>query len=340
MKKVRFGFTVLVILAFSLISCSSEGDIKQILGKTAIAPVFLDCRPVSPTEIAFTFSRPVRVLSLNFDTQLETKSIGEGEEVRISFTRPLEEGKKITADILVEDADRNSLNVIVPFRARNDRTPALVFNEIRTDYSNPRVEFVEFLALGPGNLGAMRLFIAHQSLDVPVYEFQPIEVKGGEYIVLHLRTVEEGCVDETGTDLTLSRGANASDTARDLWVPGNRKIIHRTNGLWLLDQDDRIIDAILMSENPDTDAANKTFAAAAEFLGRENAWLPRSGPRPHDGWVPDPASAVHTRGTTNTRTINRDESLPPERRAGNWYIAATGSASPGGPNSTRRHVVN
>ena len=146
---------------------------RQILGTSVAAPVFLDCRPISATEIVFTFSMPVRVVSLYFDTDIEAGTIGEGQEVTVTLARPLEEGRKITADILVEDSGRNSLNVIVPFRARNDRMPPLVFNEIRTEYSKPRAEFVEFHTLGPGNLGAMKLFIAGHSLTKPVYEFPP-----------------------------------------------------------------------------------------------------------------------------------------------------------------------
>jgi len=343
MKKAHFFFWF-PVLVFSACSCTTEGSIQQILGAKAEAPVFLDCRTVSSTEIVFMFSRPVRVISLNFDTALETKSIGEGREVKVTLTQPAGEGQKITADILVEDSDRNTLNVIVPFRSRNERLPALVFNELRTEYSKPKVEFIEFLALGPGNLGALRLFIAGYSLSRPAYEFAPMEVKAGEYIVLHLRTVEEGCVDETGSNLALSGGAEAQNDARDLWIPGNKKLLHKTDALWLLDQDDHIIDAVLLSENRDAewDRKNSSVASAAEFLGREKAWLPSSGNAAMDAvsadnWIPSPGDAVISAGTTTTRTICRDETIPPKRQAGNWYITATSSATPGKANSMKRY---
>jgi len=262
---------------------------------------------------------------------LEAESVEDGREVRISFARPPGEGRKITADILVEDSDRNSLNVIVPFRTRNDRMPLLVFNEIRFDNSSSskKVEFVEFKVLQGGNLGAVRLFVAYQSMTEPFYEFSPAEVKTGEYIVLHTRTVEEGCVDETGQDLGLSKGIDASITARDFWIPGNKKLLHNTNGLWLLDQDDKIIDALLLCETPDLSGVSvsliNAFSAAAKFLDSKKAWLP------------DSSKAVITGGTTNTRTLCRDENIPHERRAENWYITATSSATPGETNSTKRY---
>ena len=326
MKKAPFLFWF-PVLVLSACSCSTESGIQQILGTRAEAPVFLDCHPVSSTEIVFKFSRPVKVVSLNFDIALGTKSIENGREVKVTLTQPAGEGQKITADLLVEDADRNTLNVIVPFKARNDRMPALVFNELRTEYSKPKVEFVEFLVLGQGNLGALRLFIAGYSLVKPVYEFSPVEVQAGEFVVLHLRTLEEGCVDETGSNLALSGGAEVLDVARDLWLPGNKKMIHKTDALWLLDQDDRIIDAVLLSETCDTEWNKKdaATASAAEFFGREKAWSP------------NPADAIMTGGTTTTRTICRDETIPPARRAANWYITATSSATPGKQNNPKRY---
>ena len=335
MKKLISLLPVFVILAFS---CSTDRGIQQILGTSAEAPVFLDCRPVSATEIVFRFSVPVRLVSFNMDPARKAEASENGQELRICFNQALEEGKKFTVDILVEDTDRNTLNVIVPFRARNDRMPALIFNELRTEYSKPKVEYLEFYTPEPGNLGAIRLFIAGYSLSKPVYEFPPAEVKAGEYIVLHLRNIEEGCVDETGADLGLSRGTEASSEARDFWLPGSSKLFHKTDAIWLLDQDDRIIDAVLLSENPGAEWGQKqsAIAQAAEFLSQKKAWRPRTGDS-EEGWVPAPLDAVITSGTTNTRTICRDETLPSSPRAGNWYITATSCATPGKLNNPKRY---
>jgi hypothetical protein len=339
MKRIIFVLSFCLLFAFS---CSTEKTLQEILSSTAEAPVFLGSHPASPTEIVFNFSKPVQVILFHLDPDPgfdyhDSSKFEGGETVKVTLPQPLEAGKRFTVDILVQDSAQNTLNVITPFMARNDRMPAMVFNELRLDNNNPRVEFIEFIALKAGNLGALRLFIAHQSLTTPVYEFPSVEVKAGEYIVLHLRTVEEGCVDELGSDLSLSAGRDSHPNARDLWIPGNRKIIHTPNGFWLLDQDDKIIDALLVSENPVTDANNRTFIAAAEFLGLNNAWLPPSGDRPYPGWIPGPADAASTRGTTNTRTLCRDQSIPPDRRSVNWYVTVTSGNTPGFENNPRRH---
>jgi len=332
--------TVIFSAAFSALSCSTENALQQILGKSAEPPVFLDCRPVSSTEMVFNFSRTVNVKSLYFDPPLETKSIDGGEEVTVVFTRQLEEGKKVTADIIVEDGDMNTLNVIVPFRTRNDRMPPLVFNEIRTEYSKPKVEFLEFVSKGAGNLGAMRLFIAGNSVSAPVYEFPPVEVKAGEYIVLHLRTVEEDCRDETGANLALSGGTDAQSTARDFWLPGAKKVLHKTDAVWLVDQDDKIIDAILLSEKSDGKWSSDKVAEAADLLGGKKAWLPKAGsggnPLPSGSLLP--ADAVDASTATVTRTICRDEALAQKPSAVNWYVTANSSATPGVQNNSKRYV--
>ncbi|MDR0474602.1 MAG: hypothetical protein LBH43_13135 [Treponema sp.] len=326
-------------LVFSICSCSTstETAIQKILGDSASAPVFIDCRAVSSTEIVFSFSLPVKVIALYLDPDSELKSITDGQEVIVSLMQPLPIGEKITADILVEDEYRNTLNVLVPFRTRNDRLPNIIINELRTEYSKPRTEFIEFFTFSEGNLGALRLFIAGFSLTNPAYEFPPVEVKAGEYIVLHLRTLETGCIDELGDDLSLSDGTDALDTARDLWISGSAKMLHKTDAVYLIDQDEKIISAVLMSENPDLWWDKQYMAAAAELLGKQGAWLPPEG-EPGENYIPGPSEAVSTQSvkTAATRSVSRDESADDSRRAQDWYVSATSNATPGKPNSTKR----
>lgn len=332
---------VLLPAVLILSCCSSEAAIQSIMSGSATAPVFLECKAISATEIVFRFSEPVRMKSLYLDPSVEILSYIEGEEILITLSEALMEGARIIADILVEDGNRNTLNVLTPFRARNDRVPKLIINELRTENSSTtrNIEFIEFVAKSAGNLGALRLFLAGHSITQPVYEFPPVEVQSGEYIVLHLRSVE-GCVDETGNDLTLSGGTESCPEARDLWVPGNAKLIHKTDVVYLVDQDDKIIDAVLMSESAGPAWGKADLANAAGFLASQGAWFPRGTVSPPDAgsYALTPADALISTGTTATRTINRDETLVADGRPENWYITATSNATPGKPNSLRRYV--
>jgi uncharacterized membrane protein YgcG len=337
MKIYSFILGLLVpVLGFSAYSCSTEIAVEQVLGASTASPVFLSCRAISSTEVAFKFSEPVKVLSLNFEPNIEVDSIGEGADVSINLKQALGEGESLLADILVEDEGKNTLNVLVPFRGRNNRIPSLLINELRTESSTPKVEFIEMRTLGAGNLGALRLFIAGNSIQEPIFEFPPTEVGQGEYIVVHLRTVETDTVNETGADLGASAGTEALPEARDFWVPAVDKSFHKTDAVYLLDQDDKVLDCVVLSEKSDAGWSKEVFADAAKFLAEQSAWLPVNGSA---GMVPGPSDAVISAKTTNTRTICRDDSegAADTNKAADWYITASSNASPGKKNSTKRY---
>ena len=333
MKYFYFVFAGICIVFCTVCSCATGGDAAaQILGNSSEAPVFLSCKAVSETEINFRFSLPVKVISLRFSPAIQLESVEDGSTVRVIFSDGPGPGERITADLLAEDEDGNTINVLVPIRARNNRIPPLLINEIRTEASKPRYEFIEFKTLETGNLGALRLFIAGNYKAPMVYEFPSVEVGKGEYITLHLRTTEEGCRDELGSDLTESGGTDSSPTARDFWIPGSTKLLHKTDAVYLLDQDDQIVDAVMFSESADTWWNKDYFAEAADFLYKADAW------KSPDGKICSPANALLSSGTTATRTICRDETAMNTGTAADWYITATSSATPGLPNNPKRYV--
>jgi hypothetical protein len=308
-------------------ACSSEAAIEQVLGINAEAPVFLGCKAVSPQNISFQFSLPVRVVSLHFDPSLEVSSIQEGTQVEVTVNHDLPGGEAVTVNMLVEDSRRNTLNVLIPFRIKNERLPSLIITELRTEYAKPKVEFLELKTLSPGNLGALRLFIASNG-DTPVFEFPPVEVAAGEYLVIHLRSLEEGLINETGTDRAASPGTEAFPESRDFWVPGTQKRLRKTDVVFFMDQDDQIPDGVLLRENADTSWTKEELTEAANRVHRQGGWLPSS----------DPQDAVLSKGSTVTRSISRNEAVPDRNRAEDWYITATSGATPGKRNATKVYV--
>jgi hypothetical protein len=214
--------------------------------------------------------------------------------------------------------------------------PALLITEIRTEYSKPKVEFVEFKALTAGNLGAMRLFIAGTGMDSPFFEFPPVNVRAGEYVVLHLRSLSPECVDETGDNLALvpyTRDNEAQADARDFWYPDAKKHTGKKgDAIFLMDQDDRILDGVIFSDTADAWWKDEKLARAAELLAAGSAWTAGSGD------IPGPADAVLSRDATATRTISRNEAVPDSNTAADWFITATSNATPGKPNSTNRYI--
>jgi hypothetical protein len=327
-KKSIFWGPILLISGLAACTCSTDQALQKILGVSTETPVFLGVKALSARVIRFDFSKPVTVSSLNFDPPLAIQSIGDdpATAVVVNLTEAMGGGERFLADLLVEDELKNTLGVLIPFSSRNERIPGLLITELRTEYAKPKVEFVEIKTLSAGNLGAIRLFTAGTSMTEPVFEFPPVEVAAGEYLVLHLRTLDPASVNETGDDLGLSPGTEAFPDTRDFWVPEALKRLRKTDAVLLLDQDDTVIDGVLLSENSGNAWAKEGLNQAAELLAAQKAWL---SSRPQD--------AVITKGTTGTRTICRDEAAAVTNSAADWYITATSQASPGKPNSNKRY---
>jgi hypothetical protein len=337
MNMKYIGFTLLgVIILLGSLACTTEETAEaaaaRIFGGSSEALLFLDCRAVSRNEIDFEFSVPVTVTSVSFSSALEVGSIENGKIVKVFFDRDIEAGIRLTADILAEDSSGNTISAVVPFRSRNDRMPRLVINELRTEYGNPRAEFIEFIALTAGNLGAMKVYVESNSKQPMIYEFQPVEVKAGEYVVLHLRKLDSASVDEYGTRLDESPGADSSPDARDFWIPGNAELLRKTDIVYMTDQDDNVLCAVMISEAPDSAWAKDYFERAAQFLYDHGAWMSA------EGGICSPAQAVISANikTAATRSISRDQTAANTNTAADWYITATGCATPGKPNNPKR----
>jgi hypothetical protein len=305
------------------------------MNKRASAPVFLGSNTVSATEICFQFSLPVTLLSARFSPDMEVESVVEGMDVVITVGEGAEAGGQVAADILVEDEYKNTLHVLTSFRTRNDRIPSFVITEIRTETSKPKGEFVELKMSSDGNLGALRMFAATNGIDAPTFEFEPVEVKKGEYVVIHLRTYEGGSVNEDGTDVAAASATDAQATARDFWLPDAAERLRKTDAIFFLDQDNIVLDAVLFSA--DGSWGSKTYSGdmvkAARLLGERGAWTATSGEVPVGG-VPAPEDAFSSANTTATRTICRREAAADTNTAADWYITVSSGATPGKANNT------
>jgi len=306
------------------------------------AAVFLGLKAVLGDAVVFEFSQPVTVAELDFGPDLEVGGVLEEDHtVTVLFEEDLEPGKWYNAALLVEDEYENSLDVQTPFRFRNSRIPEMLITELRTANTNSsfKGEFIEFKMLSDGNLGELRVFAVWNEgnskvgKNPVVYEFEPVEVKSGEYVTLHFRTFQEACKDEYGEDLAESGGTDSSPTARDFWIPGkDEKLLHNTDIVYVLDQDDLVLDAVMLAEKPEAWKNKSYFPKAAEFLFSKGAWSSTAGT------IPGIEDAVSSSGTTTTRTICRDETVGNTRTAADWYVTVTSGATPGKPNNKERFV--
>jgi hypothetical protein len=313
----------LIILIPGLCSaCTTKSLVQEALGIVAETPVFLDCKAITPQELHFTFSRPVTVNALRFSSPVQGgfRAV-DGETVRVLFDKEIDPGLRLTADILVEDKAGNTLNVLAPLMSRNEHLPKLIITELRTENSKPRVEFIELYAQTRGNIGALRLFAAGNNAPSPLFEFPSLWVNAGDYIVLYLRTPDyEGAYKEV------------HPKAHFFKLDGSKNHIKKDAGaVYLMDQDDRVLDAVVFYSpaNKKGETAWNAVAETALFLSQKGAW---AGPRLED--------AVPSKDSTATKTICRHENRPDTNSAIDWYIVDHKNNNPGpSPGSGNNRAV-
>ncbi|MDR0598644.1 MAG: hypothetical protein LBG84_00990 [Treponema sp.] len=318
MKNLKKQIVLFVLPPLLCAACSTEAALQRIIGSSVESPVFYGCKAAAEGEVSFSFSVPVTVKSAYFDPPVEPVSRSDGQTVTFRFNSDLPGGGKLTADILVEDSRGNTLNVLVPFRTRNTQVPDVLISEIRTKNANmskdnPQTEFVKLLIKSAGNLGALRLYAAGNNsgkgLAAPLIEFPPVMVQTGETVVVHTRTLptQTGCVDETGSNLRESGGHEAT-LDRDFWLPGSAARLHNTDVIFIMDQDDKVLDGIVMCEK--AEAWKNDVVRAAAMLEEQGAW---------NGSGADSALLTATLTTPN-RTAKRINA-PDTNSAADWHIS-------------------
>ena len=317
-RRVSAIWVLAAAAAAVLAGCAAQDVFEGVIGVDVTPPAYVSARATAANSLSVEFSEAVSLVSVRFDPELRVAgSSSEAAEVRIVFEKPLETGRRYVMDLSASDAEGNTVTVLAPFYGRNDRPPTLVVNEIRTEYSKPKTEFVELYASVAGNLGGLSLVTATAGFSEPVYIFPPVEVSAGEYVVVHLRTLDEGTVDETG-DIGVSPGTEASAAARDFWVPGTEKRLRSTDVVAVLGTDGSPIDGVAFWEAPEKGWSTEQQRSAAEFLEKEGAWT---------------GEAALSAGCSPTRTLGRNSASADVDSKADWRVVATSDATPGSANA-------
>ena len=294
--------------------------------------VFVICKTLPENEIVFEFSGSVSLVSLNFDLDLGYEVIEEGSKLKIKLTKDPDPGLSVKADLQVKDEYDNTVSEHITFRTRNNNVPNLQINELRTLYKNLQAEYIEFKMLSDGNLGALRVFAVSNDTAPLIYIFEPVAVKEGEYVVLHLRKLEESCRDEYGDSLDESGGTDSNPKARDFWIHGSNKLLRDTDAVYVLDQDDKVLDAVMFAVNANSWLNKNYFSETSRLLFDQGAWKSATGT------VCSAADVVNSSGigTAMTRSISRDETAENTHSAIDWYITANSGVTPGQKNNPKR----
>ncbi|MBO5606701.1 MAG: hypothetical protein J5930_02300 [Treponema sp.] len=346
---------VALVLAVNLAvvpsGCRSSIEGADFLTGDFTLPHIEEVKVESKTSVAMNFSKQVTVnrASLTQDSSpmsenLKSELSEDGRTVHFVCTDDMITGEHYILDAEIQDPHGNTLTISVTFPGFNDRVPDLRLSEIRiknksskADESARKSEFVELYAKTAGNLSGLEIFNAEDG-EEKKYSFPPIEVKAGEYIVVHYRNDATGCINETGENLSEATAADCQNTARDLFVDNESEGRFGANADIVIlrnSADGAILDAFAYANREKVSDWNDKLKPYAQVLEENLMWTDSSGTSSctpesaFDGTsLNKEAHSVCRKNAIANGDLNHSNT--------GWYeITATKMQSPGLPNKVK-----
>jgi hypothetical protein len=272
--------------------------------------------------------------SLEVYPDLRVSGVEDGSPVaRIFLEEGGQPGKKYTIEASVRDERGNTCSFLYQFYARNARIPSLVINEVIVASSTTVYTQVEIAVLSDGNIEGVTFFEGTMSYADKTFMFPSLEVKQGDFILLHFNTINaEGEINETAVK-TEASGKGASGAAWDFWAPetGNLSKDNDVLSLYTNPGGDIIDGLLYTSKTYEPEMKYNGFGTslmlnkAVELAGGGGWKIRADEPFPEDGFNPT--------GATSTRTICRDSHSTDTNSAADWHIVPDKSRTPGAANS-------
>lgn len=236
---------------------------------------------------------PVQVSS-SVDQKTITFKLGEKTKI----------GKGYEIFGTVEDRIGNTLTFCLPFVGFNSTFPKMLITEALIKYGKGtlkgqtiyRGEYVELLVIEGGNLAGLEIYSAADG-ETKKYTFPPLEVNKGEIILVHLRTVGEGCISEEGEDLNLASAPHSKDGIRDLWLDTSLAHFNDSSDVIVLRNsvDNSIIDGLMYAAD-DADEWKSSVAEYALLLSEAGIYASA-----------DISGAPSSKGCTPQKALTRNE---------------------------------
>lgn len=337
----------LTLLLSILAGCVPLEDPRVFTPGDLRPPVFLGFSQPGARSIILNYSETVQVREESLllcnpqglpvpDIQIASR--GDGSSVELLLPESPGPGQRCTLSLQVQDGGGNSLDLLLPFYGFNADLPAMVINEVTTQGSTASPDMVEIAVLSDGNCaGALFCEGVYGDADQELI-FPPIEVKAGEFIIIHCKA--QGLPEEIDevTNKTASGGAKAHDEAWDIWIKGGSGLSGNNGVLTLYSRPGgEGIDGFLYSNRTSSsDTTYRGFGSSkmlnrAEVLAESGLWQTGEGAvRPEDGVNPDDSTA--------TRSIFRMPGAADRDSREDWYIGPTSSASFGAVNGTEVYL--
>ncbi len=301
--------TATVIVSITPLGCKTSIEGLQMLEGDFSTPELQAICVTSEENISLSFTKEISVKKAEIILEEESLLINQIEYdddcKKVDLTLPFqtEIGKKYTLEAVVADSAGNTLSQTCTFTGFNSRVPLLALTEVFNGYDKSKGgEYVELAILSDGNMAGLELLVAgdQKKENKGTYTFPALEVKKGNFVILHLRTNETwtGAVDEDEQNMGLSTAPYSSNSAIDLWVKNAKASIAYDDVIVLKNSaNSKIIDALLFCqsaslENPWPD----NYSTLLSQVEKSGIWLDKEGQpssEKKDSIVDDATSKTH-----------------------------------------------
>lgn len=247
--------TAIVLVGVIPFSCKVSTEGIEIIGGDYSPPTLNNITVVDEKTIVVDFSEPVTlsnvVVSPVMKGYSDSVAHSSTEDLSVSIASAIgkfgkidssvvysDDSKVVTVNLsdetevgrdyelfgVVSDAVGNTLTFCMPFIGYNSNVPMVILTEVQIKYGKGSVkgetvyrgEYVEILALEDGNLAGLEL-VSGADGEGKKFVFPAVNVQKNEVLLVHLRTVGDGCVSEIEDNLSLATAPHSKDGVRDLW---------------------------------------------------------------------------------------------------------------------------
>ena len=329
--------TTAVCLCGMSASCKISPEGITILETDYSTPKLVNIQISNPKEIYIEFDKEIIL------KQLEITSENNPEEKFSVDVKDLEKNQVFSIVCenqfsfldnyeifgVVEDEKYNTLTFSSVLTGFNENVPKIAISELRTYYQKPKLEFIELVAQSSGNLAGMILEVYYKEKPFE-FVFPPVEVQKGDFIIIHGRTMDETCINES-SDFSEATYKDAVSDALDFWLDSTSKVIGNSGAILLRNRKNgKPVEALLYTEPSKEDWGTSYIKEAAQEAIDAGVWVGSSS-------VEDAALNLKPSGT---RSLSKDFSFSEATSLGEevfskdmWIFVNNGNATMGSENS-------
>ena len=329
--------TFAVCLCTISASCKIDPEGITILDSDYTTPKLLNIQISNSHEISLEFDKEISLKELevrsvsnpNATSKVDVTNINKDKFFTLKCDNKFLHTDNYEVFGVAADEKYNTLTFSSILTGYNENIPIIAFSELRTYYQKPKLEFLELIARTSGNLAGMVLEIYYK--DRPVeFVFPDVEVKSGDFIIVHGRKIEETCINES-TNLDEATYKDAVSGVLDFWLDSDSKVIGNSGVILLRNRKNgEPVEALLYTEPSKDDWGTSYLREAAEEAVQAEVWIGSSS-------VEDAAINVKPSGT---RSLSRDFSISEATSLGEevfskdmWIFVNNGNATMGKENS-------